>query len=173
MAAILSLPQCVNLCQAITVSADISTFRTFRLGHMQISVVIAGDSISIIYTHPHVHWDDQVKCTLISRFIGPTWGPSGADRTQMGPMLAQWTLLSGVVSPTQKMNLIHLHISSDGAFCTSHNVWNQEDTFSWRIVIDVHYNKNVKHYKSQIMHKVKQLLKNIHAFSSLLKDVID
>ena len=97
-AAILSLPQCVNLCQAITVSADISTFRTFRLGHMQISVVIAGDSISIIYTHPHVHWDDQVKCTLISRFIGPTWGPSGADRTQMGPMLAQWTLLSGVVS---------------------------------------------------------------------------
>ena len=26
--------------------------------------------------------------TLIARFIGPTWGPSGADRTQVGPMLA-------------------------------------------------------------------------------------
>ena len=26
---------------------------------------------------------------------GPTWGPSGADRTQVGPMLAPWTLLSG------------------------------------------------------------------------------
>ena len=26
--------------------------------------------------------------------MGPTWGPSGADRTQVGPMLAQWTLLS-------------------------------------------------------------------------------
>ena len=25
----------------------------------------------------------------------PTWGPSGADRTQLGPMLAPWTLLSG------------------------------------------------------------------------------
>ena len=25
----------------------------------------------------------------------PTWGPSGADRTQVGSMLAQWTLLSG------------------------------------------------------------------------------
>ena len=25
----------------------------------------------------------------------PTWGPSGADRTQVGPMLAPWTLLSG------------------------------------------------------------------------------
>ena len=33
--------------------------------------------------------------TLIARFIGPTWGPSGAGRTQMGPMLAPWTLLSG------------------------------------------------------------------------------
>ena len=25
------------------------------------------------------------------------WGPSGADRTQVGPMLAPWTLLSGTV----------------------------------------------------------------------------
>ena len=32
---------------------------------------------------------------LIARFMGPTWGPSGADRTQVGPMLASWTLLSG------------------------------------------------------------------------------
>ena len=31
---------------------------------------------------------------LIARFMGPTWGPSGANRTQMGPMLASWTLLS-------------------------------------------------------------------------------
>ena len=35
-------------------------------------------------------------CTpLITRFMGPTWGPSGADRTQVGPMLAPWNLLSG------------------------------------------------------------------------------
>ena len=32
---------------------------------------------------------------LIARFMGPTWGPSGADRTQVGPMLALWTLPSG------------------------------------------------------------------------------
>ena len=24
--------------------------------------------------------------SLIARFLGPTWGPSGADRTQVGPM---------------------------------------------------------------------------------------
>ena len=32
---------------------------------------------------------------LIARFMGPTWGPSGADRTQVAPVLAPWTLLSG------------------------------------------------------------------------------
>ena len=32
---------------------------------------------------------------LLARFMGPSWGPSGADRTQVGPMLAPWSLLSG------------------------------------------------------------------------------
>ena len=33
--------------------------------------------------------------TLIARFMGPTWGPYGSDRTQVGPMLAHefcWVL---------------------------------------------------------------------------------
>ena len=34
-------------------------------------------------------------CTLIARLMGPTWGQSWADRTQVGLMLAPWTLLSG------------------------------------------------------------------------------
>ena len=28
--------------------------------------------------------------------MGPTWGPHGSCRPQMGPMLAPWTLLSGI-----------------------------------------------------------------------------
>ena len=36
--------------------------------------------------------------TLMARFMGPTWGPSGADRTQVGPMSAPWTLLYGYVT---------------------------------------------------------------------------
>ena len=28
------------------------------------------------------------RTSLIARFMGPTWGPTGADRTQVGPMLA-------------------------------------------------------------------------------------
>ena len=35
------------------------------------------------------------SATLIARFMGPTCGPSGADRTQVGSMLAPWTLLYG------------------------------------------------------------------------------
>ena len=35
--------------------------------------------------------------SLIASFMGPTWCPSGADKTQVGPMLAPWTLLSGLL----------------------------------------------------------------------------
>ena len=31
----------------------------------------------------------------ITRFMGPTWGPPGSCRPQMGPILAPWTLRSG------------------------------------------------------------------------------
>ena len=47
-----------------------------------------------------VLWD-MSKCNtlpaLIARFMGPTWGPPGADKTQVGPMWATWKLLSGRV----------------------------------------------------------------------------
>ena len=33
--------------------------------------------------------------TQIAEFMGPTWGPPGSCRLQMGPMLAPWTLQSG------------------------------------------------------------------------------
>ena len=33
----------------------------------------------------------------IAKFMEPTWGPPGSCRPQMGPMLAPWTLQSGVL----------------------------------------------------------------------------
>ena len=39
-----------------------------------------------------IHVINGNSIALIARFMGPTWGPSGADRTQVGPMLAPWTL---------------------------------------------------------------------------------
>ena len=50
------------------------------------------------------HFLSKYQCSLflwvqltthIARFMGPTWGPPGSCRPQMGPILAPWTLLSG------------------------------------------------------------------------------
>ena len=43
----------------------------------------------------------QWECPQIARFIGPTWGPPGSCRPQVGPMLAPWTLLSGSILARQ------------------------------------------------------------------------
>ena len=60
--------------------------------------------------------------SLIARFMGPTWGHYGADRTQVGPMLAPWMLLSGLfmwgvissssrnfISRIIQQNTFHMH----------------------------------------------------------------
>ena len=44
--------------------------------------------------------------TLIARFMEPSWGPLGAGRTQVGPMLAPWTLLSRWCWDTEKELLL-------------------------------------------------------------------
>ena len=43
----------------------------------------------------HMESENMVNTAQIARFMGPIWGPSGADKTQVGPMLAPRTLLSG------------------------------------------------------------------------------
>ena len=57
-------------------------------GHLS----LLGSPMGQIFVKSVILWD---IITPIARFMGPTWGPSGADRTQVGPMLAPWTLLSG------------------------------------------------------------------------------
>ena len=62
-------------------------------------------NLNIIYPKLHSNLigpnDGTTVCCLefqmLLRPVGPTWGPSGADRTQVGPMLATWTLLSGTI----------------------------------------------------------------------------
>ena len=41
------------------------------------------------------HGDISLSLSQIAKFMGPTWGPPGSCRAQMGPMLAPRTLLSG------------------------------------------------------------------------------
>ena len=33
--------------------------------------------------------------TQLAKFMGPTWGPPGSCRPQLGPILAPWAMLSG------------------------------------------------------------------------------
>ena len=66
-------------------------------------------SLRFLHSEKNREWivpddDDRIVEILLSwiwfgfvcRNMGPTWDPSGADRTQVGPMLAPWTLLSGI-----------------------------------------------------------------------------
>ena len=46
---------------------------------------------------PQWQWNVRSMMPQIAKFTWPTWGPPGSCRTQMGPMLAPWTLLSGTV----------------------------------------------------------------------------
>ena len=43
----------------------------------------------------------------IAKFRGPTWGPPGPCRPQMGPMLAQWILLSGEILHKTPVRLVN------------------------------------------------------------------
>ena len=45
------------------------------------------DNYATIISMP---WSHHMCTSLIARFMGPKWGPSGADRTQVGPMLSPW-----------------------------------------------------------------------------------
>ena len=47
------------------------------------------------------------EASQITKFMGPTWGPHGPYRPQMGPVLAPWTLLSGLLIENQYLCVDH------------------------------------------------------------------
>ena len=58
--------------------------------------------------------------TLILRFIGSTWSPSDTNRTQVGPMLAPRTLLSGFTERCDQSSSILSHNYVSCFFLISH-----------------------------------------------------
>ena len=54
-----------------------------------------------------MHIDGLVQA-LEASFMGPTWGPPGADRTQVGPMWATRKLLSGICSTSSVLAMVIL-----------------------------------------------------------------
>ena len=64
-----------------------TTMYMFGQGHL---------SVYISVTVPHcIREKWQILKNPDTRFMWPTWRPPGAGRTQVGPMLATWILLSG------------------------------------------------------------------------------
>ena len=61
--------------------------------------------------HPADIPSSSINFPLITRFMGPTWGPSGANRTQVGPMLAPWTLLSALAIFHKDSNYNHRYFA--------------------------------------------------------------
>ena len=52
----------------------------------------------------------------ITSLTVPTWGPARADRSQVGPKVAPWSLLSGMLSKTITLSILHLHASRHSIF---------------------------------------------------------
>ena len=113
----------------------ITIFRTqFTLAFSFINICIRRQHQSSIYwsfvrgiTMRHYCWVPlkrpvMGRVSIIARFRGPAWGPSGAARIQSCPMLAPWTLLSGVSMSRwehEKMkNELSSETNSEGIFET-------------------------------------------------------
>ena len=62
-----------------------------------------------------------VVTTQIARFMGSTWDPPGADRTQVGPMLAPWTLLSGKARKYGHGHKVKKYVKFYPLFCSPHS----------------------------------------------------
>ena len=68
---------------------SVRTLEAFHgIGRFDKCTVLANWKACVLYYCQYI--------SLIARFMGPTWGPPGADRTQVGPRWATWTLLSGM-----------------------------------------------------------------------------
>ena len=63
------------------------------------NVILPSRSHAWSYRHNtkycYLHWGSIHS--QITKFMGPTWGPPGSCQPQMGPMLAPWILLSGMI----------------------------------------------------------------------------
>ena len=63
-------------------------------------------------------WNSQACTSQIAKFMGPTWVPPGPCQSQMGPILAPWTLLSSKTAKQVRKQTLTL---LEGHFTTQEN----------------------------------------------------
>ena len=82
-----------------------------------------------------VHCNDYVV-TQIAMLIGPTWGPPGSCRPQMGPMLAPWTLLLG--QPTLLIVMVWWFSTRTDSSCAQQCWWrNHASPAVYRLICEL------------------------------------
>ena len=92
----------------------------------------------------------QWKRSQIARFIGPTWGPPGSCRSQMGPMLATWTLLSGSILSVKKNSQFGWNKRTYNTLIYKSMLWKTDRDYifisallpRWRLVCGRHKNSS-------------------------------
>ena len=88
------VPMCPSYTMSVSsISNKFGSFIT-ELHPIKFSHQIKICPLSFIYHTQCRH--DLTALSHIARFMRPTWGPSGSCCPQMGPMLAPWTLQSGL-----------------------------------------------------------------------------
>ena len=80
-------------------------------------------------------------CTRYARFMGPTWDPPGSCRPQMGPMLAPWILLSGILQMWIENSRLFIVIHLPPGIYIQNNI-----VTSWKLFRSCNHSKKKKHY---------------------------
>ena len=80
------------------------------------------------------------KPSQIARFIGPTWGPPGSSRPQMGPMLTPWILLSAILLADSELRRPVMW--EDAVMRLPCHVWGNFQPFSLAVVSARSYTYN-------------------------------
>ena len=86
---------------------------------------------SRILTYPDAAVLYRTIYTQIARFMGQTWGPSGSCRSQLGPMLDPWTLLSGLIVSVHWtwQAIIVYRVNNSPHGCYLNSTW----SWAWKI----------------------------------------
>ena len=70
-------------------------YRTTPKTKKKIQLFLENETMYSTCSCIHSWADDRIP--QMAKFTGPTWGPHGSCRPQMGPMFPSWTLLSRIL----------------------------------------------------------------------------
>ena len=114
----------------------------------------------------------RLETSQIARFIWPRWGPPGSDRARVGPMLAPWTLLTGIASFLKTLDIFQAMSNGkkmSNAKCIDYTCWTHH-TYSKTLGVWVSDLSSLsQHFQtnSMINHDCNIGVKDFHKFNTV------